>query len=104
LIIQSGSNISASDIVINATPSTAGSSVMASTPMDAMLNEDFELEQVDLGGNLKSREYTLILDALRSEKNKKLAAEKLGISPRTLRYKMAQMREQGVDFHGNIMA
>jgi two-component system response regulator FlrC len=50
-----------------------------------------------LGDNLKQREYVLILDALKNEKNKKRAAEKLGISPRTLRYKMARMRDQGID-------
>ena len=32
-----------------------------------------------------------------------LTAEKLGISPRTLRYKMAQMREQGIDIQSNLM-
>lgn len=104
LIIQSGSNISASDIVINATPASVAVSPSAPVSVEAMRSDEFELEQVDLGGNLKSREYTLILDALKTEKNKKLAAEKLGISPRTLRYKMAQMREQGVNFQGNIMA
>ncbi len=50
-----------------------------------------------LGDNLKQREYVLILDALKNEKNKKRAAQKLGISPRTLRYKMARMRDQGID-------
>ncbi len=54
-----------------------------------------------LGDNLKQREYVLILDALKNEKNKKRAAEKLGISPRTLRYKMARMRDQGIDIKAN---
>jgi two-component system response regulator FlrC len=57
-----------------------------------------------LGDNLKQREYTLIIEALRNEKNKKLAAEKLGISPRTLRYKMAKMREEGVNIYSREMA
>jgi two-component system response regulator FlrC len=57
-----------------------------------------------LGDNLKQREYTLIIEALRHEKNKKLAAQKLGISPRTLRYKMAKMREQGIDIYAREMA
>jgi len=50
-----------------------------------------------LGDNLKSREYRIILDALTTEKgSRKQAAEKLGISQRTLRYKLAKMRETGM--------
>lgn len=49
-----------------------------------------------LGGGLKSREFELILDALRDHGSRKAAAERLGISPRTLRYKLARMREQGI--------
>lgn len=50
-----------------------------------------------LGGDLKSRECELILDALRADNgSRKAAAERLGISPRTLRYKLARMREQGI--------
>jgi two-component system response regulator FlrC len=50
-----------------------------------------------LGGDLKSREYQLILEALQADKgSRKAAAERLGISPRTLRYKLAKMREQGI--------
>ncbi len=51
-----------------------------------------------LGDDLKSREWELILDALRCDKgSRKAAAERLGISPRTLRYKLARMREQGIN-------
>lgn len=50
-----------------------------------------------LGGDLKNREYELILNALRTDRgSRKAVAEKLGISPRTLRYKIARMREQGI--------
>jgi two-component system response regulator FlrC len=61
------------------------------------------LEAVDekatecLGDDLKGRECELILDALRTDNgSRKAAAERLGISPRTLRYKLARMREQGI--------
>lgn len=51
-----------------------------------------------LGDDLKRREFELILDTLKSERgSKKNTAEKLGISPRTLRYKLAKMRENGID-------
>jgi two-component system response regulator FlrC len=50
-----------------------------------------------LGEDLKSREFELILDALRADNgSRKAAAERLGISPRTLRYKLARMREKGI--------
>jgi two-component system, response regulator FlrC len=51
-----------------------------------------------LGEDLRSRERRLILDALKEgQGSRKLAAERLGISPRTLRYKLARMREAGID-------
>ncbi|MBK1690688.1 sigma-54 interaction domain-containing protein [Ectothiorhodospira mobilis] len=50
-----------------------------------------------LGDTLRSREEQLILDALREEAgSRKEAAARLGISPRTLRYKLARLREAGV--------
>lgn len=50
-----------------------------------------------LGGDLKAHERNMILDALaQAAGSRKGAAEKLGISPRTLRYKLARMREEGV--------
>ncbi len=59
------------------------------------LNEERPVEA--LGDDLKNREYQLILDALRADGgSRKAAAERLGISPRTLRYKLAKMREQGI--------
>lgn len=54
-----------------------------------------------LGDDLKNREFELILDALRTDNGcRKAAAERLGISPRTLRYKLARMREQGIAIPG----
>lgn len=51
-----------------------------------------------LGSELRLQEHQIILDALQAFKGKrKDVAEKLGISPRTLRYKLAKMRECGID-------
>jgi two-component system response regulator FlrC len=51
-----------------------------------------------LQDDLKQREYRLILEALRADGgNRAAAAAKLGISPRTLRYKLARMRDEGVN-------
>lgn len=54
-----------------------------------------------LGNEMKNREQTLIIEALEAENGRrKEAAARLGISPRTLRYKLAKLREQGVSIPG----
>jgi two-component system response regulator FlrC len=53
--------------------------------------------EVALGKDLKERERELILATLRvTGGSRKLAAERLGISPRTLRYKLQQLKAAGV--------
>lgn len=50
-----------------------------------------------LGEEVRSTEAKMIIQALLNENgNRKHTAEKLGISPRTLRYKLARMRESGI--------
>lgn len=47
----------------------------------------------------------MIIDTLRTERGRrKEAAERLGISPRTLRYKPAQMRDAGMDVEAYLYA
>ncbi len=53
-----------------------------------------------LQDNLQTVEGQLILDALNRGGSRKRAAEMLGISPRTLRYKLARLRHAGVDVPG----
>jgi two-component system, response regulator FlrC len=51
-----------------------------------------------LASSLGERERDLILDALRAGNgSRREAAESLGISARTLRYKLARLREAGVE-------
>ncbi|HUA89312.1 MAG TPA: sigma-54 dependent transcriptional regulator, partial [Steroidobacteraceae bacterium] len=50
-----------------------------------------------LAGSLGEREREVILAAVRSGKNRSDAAQSLGISARTLRYKLARLREAGVE-------
>ena len=51
-----------------------------------------------LGTDLKRREFEIIVETLRKENgSKKNTAERLGISPRTLRYKLAKLKEEGYD-------
>ena len=47
----------------------------------------------DLQSAIRASEYDVIMDAIRSTRTREEAARKLGISPRTLRYKMAKLRE-----------
>jgi two-component system response regulator FlrC len=49
-----------------------------------------------LSAAVKSSEYQAIMTAIKSSSNRSEAAKKLGISPRSLRYKMAQFRERGL--------
>lgn len=54
-----------------------------------------------LGNDLRSVEDQMIIDALQAGGgNRKYAAERLGISSRTLRYKIARLRESGVAIPG----
>ena len=52
----------------------------------------------DLSESVSQTERETILDALRIDNgNRQLAAKRLGISPRTLRYKLARLRDAGVE-------
>ena len=60
-----------------------------------------EVGQQDLNQALCNREYQLIVDALEANGGKRSAvANSLGISPRTLRYKLARMRAAGINIPG----
>ena len=68
-----------------------------STVHSAHSDEAIDNEVAGLGKGLKEQEQKIILDALQTCAGKrKDVAELLGISPRTLRYKIARMREQGI--------
>ncbi|HEX2585953.1 MAG TPA: sigma-54 dependent transcriptional regulator [Steroidobacteraceae bacterium] len=55
-------------------------------------------EAAPLSDSLETAERVLIMDALRAgHGSRREVAEKLGISQRTLRYKLARLREAGVD-------
>ena len=78
---------------------------------DVISREDVETKQQDiigsyhplvndpkqLGDNLQQREFEIIAQTLQEEQgSRKNTAKRLGISPRTLRYKLAKMRELGL--------
>lgn len=56
-----------------------------------------EHQESPLESGLRDREQQMIIEALQAENGRrKETAERLGISPRTLRYKLAKLREDGV--------
>lgn len=85
-ILAAGCQITAADICFEE------GLMPASAPQPTMEEDSSQLD-----GDLRAREQQLIVDALKSVNgSRKDAAERLGISPRTLRYKLARLKEQGV--------
>jgi two-component system response regulator FlrC len=50
-----------------------------------------------LRGSLRAAEQSILLSAIKAAGSRREVAERLGISPRTLRYKLAQLRSSGID-------
>jgi two-component system response regulator FlrC len=66
--------------------------------LESNVNTTVVDKPTQLGDDLKQREFEIIVDTLREEKgSRKNTAQRLGISPRTLRYKLAKMREIGLN-------
>ncbi|MFK8027944.1 MAG: sigma-54-dependent transcriptional regulator [Gammaproteobacteria bacterium] len=68
-------------------------------PEHVYIDDSHDSDDINIPeNNLKDNERSLILHALKEGKgSRKQAAEKLGISPRTLRYKLARLKDEGVD-------
>ncbi|MFJ4348195.1 sigma-54-dependent transcriptional regulator [Pseudomonas sp. NPDC089401] len=99
LILQQGGVIEAADFCLaGAIPLSATTPAMAS-PVAVEAAGDAG----GLGDDMRRHEFQMIIDTLRAERGRrKEAAEKLGISPRTLRYKLAQMRDAGLDVEASL--
>ncbi|WP_018983431.1 sigma-54-dependent transcriptional regulator [Salinimonas chungwhensis] len=89
LILCDGNTIDAGDLMLDMAATLASHS--HSQPA-------VEEDPSRLGSELRQQEHQIILDTLEACNGKrKDVAEKLGISPRTLRYKLARMREDGIE-------
>lgn len=111
LILQPGTLIHADDLglhvynTFSAKPPLLQGQQVQIKPAEASAADDFDEQQSFLredaetdmlGSDLRQREYEIIVETLKQERgSKKNTAERLGISPRTLRYKMARLREEG---------
>lgn len=99
LILQQGGVIEAADFCLaGAIPLSA-----AAQATIAPLSEPATADAGGLGDDMRRHEFQMIIDTLRAERGRrKEAAERLGISPRTLRYKLAQMRDAGLDVEASL--
>ena len=110
LILQQGGIIQAPDLCLGAIPGQvmAGNGISVTAVHGSAGPAALAIPPAAAGGlgqDVKQREFQLILEVLRAERGRrKEAAERLGISPRTLRYKLAQMRDAGVDVEGALFA
>ena len=94
LILVNGSVIDAEHIHFEHDLHSPGMAMNGSISAPLMQRND----SAALSDSLESTERSLILDALRiGNGNRREAAERLGISQRTLRYKLARLRDAGVE-------
>ena len=68
----------------------------SNTLMDEKKPENFEVDS-KLNDFVKDTELKAIEDAIKLSSTRVEAAKKLGISPRTLRYKIAKFKESGFE-------
>ncbi len=104
LILCKDGCIKADDIVFEQALSVQAT---ASQNSNSLTHDENRLENTtlenseNLGEDVRRHEHAMIIDVLRNcMGNRKVAAEKLGISPRTLRYKLARMRDAGITVPG----
>ena len=94
LILCAGEQIESEHILVE---EFAVDSVAANIQSNVHSNVQSE-DATGFKSEIRDQENRIILDALQACQGKrKEVAEKLGISPRTLRYKLAKMREQGIE-------
>ncbi|MFC4260510.1 sigma-54-dependent transcriptional regulator [Marinobacter lacisalsi] len=88
-----------------AEPAFAGTGTEATATRDETVSgvADADDDGGSLGDEIRRREFRIIIDTLKRERGRRnRAAEQLGISPRTLRYKLAQMRDSGIDLDAEL--
>jgi two-component system response regulator FlrC len=105
LILQQGGLIQPEDFCLAGPVACAPLPALQSAPAQIPPGEVVGETAGALEDDLRRREFQMIIDTLRAERGRrKEAAERLGISPRTLRYKLAQMRDAGMDVEAYLFA
>ncbi len=99
LILQVEQTISEEQLIFEGSEIIANSGAATDKIMAKGIHSPEETADaaLSLGSGLRSAEEKIILNTLLElNGSRKLTAEKLGISPRTLRYKIARMKDEGV--------
>ncbi|WP_372965747.1 sigma-54-dependent transcriptional regulator [Marinobacter sp.] len=121
LVLHQGNVIHAGDLCLEMGITGAGEFAQPVAPAPELgVHSDFSGESVveevlseaeepssdvagSLGDDLRQQEFRIIIQTLKKEGGRRnRAAEQLGISPRTLRYKLAQMRDAGIDLDAEL--
>lgn len=101
LIIANGDEIQAADIMLECSaslPMPAGSATPGIAADSETTAGSLSANEADFKTSVHDQEHRIILATMKACANKrKDVAEKLGISDRTLRYKLARMREHGIE-------
>ncbi|BBN59895.1 sigma-54-dependent transcriptional regulator [Hydrogenovibrio marinus] len=104
LVVMSGNTIHENDILLDDVPryAPAAPEETSEAPKTVSMQEASEmddmLESEPMSMDLKEREVQLILETLKAnDGHRQKTAEALNISPRTLRYKLARFKEQGLE-------
>jgi two-component system response regulator FlrC len=94
LVLSSGDTITADDILIDARSLWQEDTTVLDAVEDAALDDAVPMVMQDL----KQQEIDLILKTLKANAgNRARTADILQLSPRTLRYKLAKLRDAGYD-------
>lgn len=101
LILQSGAVINEHDLYLDAYGMRDAGAAFDGAVNTAIFAEAMPIDTNNAAGldnDLQRHEFEIIAGVLRDARgNRKSAAARLDISERTLRYKLARMREQGID-------
>lgn len=110
LIIQDGNTISCSSLGITNNPMAGAAVSHVLTTSTTETDDEFSSATCTsdaslLGTDLKQREFEIILSTLRQQRGRRReTAEALGVSARTLRYKIARMRDMGINIDSLVSA
>jgi len=109
LIIHDGPRISAAALGLGehqhalAVPALVTEPLSANVPVT--VHPDADSADGVLGSDLKQREFQIIISTLKQQGGRrKETADALGVSARTLRYKLARMRDMGINVDSMVSA
>lgn len=98
LVMMVGDAINEQDLLFDGNQNQPSIAYAVAKSSEISVSEDRLEPENDASFDLKAREVELILTALkRNNGHRQKTADDLNLSPRTLRYKLARLKEQGVE-------